>query len=105
MHVHVLFVRSYTYIILLTSNHLQSKWFTVILNAKQKHPMCVKSEAKLEASISSYSCMRLKSVISSGGQGLSCLASNNVGSLSEGSVSHIRIDGQHIAMISLISYA
>ena len=38
---------------------------------------------------SSYSCMRLKNVISGGGQGPSCLKSNNVRSLSEGSVSHI----------------
>ena len=52
-------------------------------------PGVKKSEAKSEAPVSSYSCMRLKSVTSGGGQGLSCLASNNVGSLSEGSVSHI----------------
>ena len=41
--------------------------------AKQKHPRCKKSEAKSEASVSSYSYKRLKSVISGGGQGPSCL--------------------------------
>jgi len=38
------------------------------LNAKQKYPWCKKSEAKLEAPISSYSYKRLKSVMSGGGQ-------------------------------------
>ena len=35
-----------------------------MLNAKQKHLRCKKSEAKLEATVSSYSYTRLKSVIS-----------------------------------------
>ena len=38
-------------------------------NAKQKHPRCKKSEAKSEAPVSFYSCVRLKSLISGGGQG------------------------------------
>ena len=42
-------------------------------------------EAKSEAAVSFYSYMRLQSVISGGGQGPSCLANNNVRSLSEGS--------------------
>ena len=36
-------------------------------------PGVQKSEAKLEAPNSSYSCIRLKSVISDGGQCLGCL--------------------------------
>ena len=45
----------------------------VYIYAKQKHPRWKKSEAKSEAPASSYSYMRLKSVISGGGQGPSCL--------------------------------
>ena len=41
--------------------------------AKQKHSRCKKSKAKSEAPVSSYSYVRLKSVISGGGQGPSCL--------------------------------
>ena len=51
------------------------------LNAKQKHPRCKKSEAKLEAPVSSYLYMRLKSVISGGGQGPSCLLATMYGQL------------------------
>ena len=72
----------------------------VNLNAKQKHSRYIKSKAKSEAPVSSYLYMRLKSVISGGGLGPSCLASNNVRSLSEG-----YINGQHIAMTFIISYA
>ena len=47
---------------------------SVKYNAKQKHPRCKKSEAKSEAPDSSYSYIRLKSLISGGGQAqLSCL--------------------------------
>ena len=49
--------------------------------AKQKHPRCKKSEAKSEAPISSYSYMQLKSVISGGGQGPSCLLATMYGQL------------------------
>ena len=42
---------------------------------------CKKSEAKSEAPVSSYSYMRLKSLIPGGGQGPSCLASNNARSI------------------------
>ena len=53
--------------------------------AKQKHPGCKKSEAKLEVPVSSYSSsIQLKSVISGGGHVPSSLASSNVRSLSEG---------------------
>jgi len=52
--------------------------------AKQKHPDCKKSDAKLEAPISSYSYIQLKNLISGGGQG----PSNNVRSLSEESPIH-----------------
>ena len=58
-----------------------------------------------KALVSSYSYMWLKSVISDGGQGPSGLASNNERSLSEVSVSHAYINGQHIAMTSWIIYA
>ena len=51
------------------------------INAKQKHPRCKKSEAKSEAPVSSYSYMRLKSVISGGGQGPSCLLATMYGQL------------------------
>ena len=40
-----------------------------------------KSEAKSEAPVSSYSYMRLKSVISGGGQGPSCLLATMYGQL------------------------
>ena len=50
-------------------------------NAKQKHPKCKKSKAKSEAPVSSYSYMRLKSVISGGGQGPSCLLATMYGQL------------------------
>ena len=50
-------------------------------NAKQKHPRCKKSETKSEAPVSSYSYMRLKSVISGGGQGPSCLLATMYGQL------------------------
>ena len=50
-------------------------------NAKQKHPRCKESEAKSEAPVSSYSYMRLKSVISGGGQGPSCLLATRYGQL------------------------
>ena len=57
----------------------------------------VKSEANLsEAPVSSYSNIRLKSVISSGGQGPSCLASRKVRSF-------IYQRSAHNVMISLIS--
>ena len=46
--------------------------------ASQKHPGVQKSEAKLKALISSYSYIRLKSVISDGGQGLGCLLKYNI---------------------------
>ena len=49
--------------------------------AKQKHPRCKKSEAKSEAPVSFYSYMRLKSVISGGGQGPSCLLATMYGQL------------------------
>ena len=49
--------------------------------AKQKHPGCKKSEAQLEAPVSSYSYMRLKSVISGGGQGPSFLLVTMYGQL------------------------
>ena len=49
--------------------------------AKQKHPRCKKSKAKSEAPVSSYSYMRLKSVISGGGQGPSCLLATMYGQL------------------------
>ena len=54
----------------------------IIIIAKQKHPRCKKSEAKSEAPVSFYSYMRLKSLISGGGQGPTELfVSNNVRSI------------------------
>ena len=45
----------------------------IYIYLKQKHPRCKKSEANSEAPGSFNSCTRLKSVISGGGQGPSCL--------------------------------
>ena len=58
------------------------KILAVFSNAKQKHPRCKKSKAKSEAPVSLYSYMRLKSLISGGGQGPTKLfVSNNVRSI------------------------
>ena len=40
------------------------------VNANQKHPRCKKSKAKSKAPVSSYSYVRLKSVISGRGKGV-----------------------------------
>ena len=56
-------------------------------------PGVKKSEAKSEAPASSYSYMRLKSVISGRGQGPSCLLATMLDQLHkipEGSISHSR---------------
>ena len=60
-----------------------------------------KSKAKSEAPVSPYSYMRLKSVNSNEGQGPSYLESNNVRSLSEGSVYHISM----ISTYDLFNYS
>ena len=42
---------------------------SIDIYAKQKHTRGKKSKAKSEALVNSYSCIRLKSMISGGGQG------------------------------------
>ena len=56
--------------------------YNYYIYAKQKHPCQMqKREAKSEAPVSFYSYMQLKSVISGGGQGPSCLLVTMYGQL------------------------
>ena len=53
----------------------------IITMLRKNTPGVKKAEAKSKAPVSSYSYMQLKSLISSGGQGPSCLASKNARSI------------------------